>query len=109
VDENGNVNTQVHDVASMPNPYDPSRTFNPSENLNNSIDAVSKMDMFGGAGVGFRQNDDGTGTTSYVGEWLKSADNSIAMDWKSNSFVYGCLVGSTYRLLISLYFSLSRF
>ena len=25
VDENGNVNTQVHDVASMPNPYDPSR------------------------------------------------------------------------------------
>jgi len=64
VDENGNVNTQVHDVASMPNPYDTSRSFSPSGNLDNSIDAVSKMDMFGGAGVGFRQNDDGTGTVT---------------------------------------------
>mgnify|MGYP000296401104 CR=1 FL=1 len=64
VDENGNVNTQVHDVASMPNPYDPSQTISPSGNLNNSIDAVAKMDMFGGAGVGFRQNDDGTGTVT---------------------------------------------
>ncbi len=36
-----------------------------------------------------------TGTTSYVGKWVKSVDNSIAMDWKSNSFIYACLV-STY-------------
>jgi hypothetical protein len=39
--------------------------------------------------------DTGTGTTSYVGKWVKSNDNSIAMDWKSDSFVYSCLV-STY-------------
>ena len=64
VDENGNVNNQVHDVPSMPNPIDSSRTISPSQNLDNSIDAVSKMDMFGGAGVGFRQNDDGTGTVT---------------------------------------------
>ena len=37
----------------------------------------------------------GTGTTSYVGKWVKSVDNSIAMDWRSNSFIYACLV-STY-------------
>ena len=64
VDEKGNVNNQVYDVSSMPNPLDPSRTISPSQNLDNSIDAVSKMDMFGGAGVGFRQNDDGTGTVT---------------------------------------------
>ena len=64
VDENGNVNNQVHDVPSMPNPIDSSRTISPSQNLDNSIDAVSKMDMFGGASVGFRQNDDGTGTVT---------------------------------------------
>ncbi len=39
--------------------------------------------------------DTGTGTTSYVGKWVKSSDNSIALDWRSDSFVYGCLV-STY-------------
>ena len=64
VDDNGNVNNQVPDVSSMPNPHDPSKTVNPSQNLNNSIDAVSNMEMFGGAGVGFRQNDDGTGTVT---------------------------------------------
>ena len=37
----------------------------------------------------------GTGTTSYVGKWVKSDDNSIAMDWRSDSFIYTCLV-STY-------------
>ena len=30
--------------------------------------------------------------TSYVGDWLKSSDNRIAMSWKSDSFIYGCLV-----------------
>ena len=36
--------------------------------------------------------DSGTGTTSYVGKWVKSDDNTIALDWKSDSFIYGCLV-----------------
>ena len=39
--------------------------------------------------------DTGTGTTSYVGKWVKSDDNSIAMDWRSDSFIYTCIV-STY-------------
>jgi len=39
--------------------------------------------------------DTGTGTTSYVGKWVKSGDNSYAMDWRSDSFIYTCLV-STY-------------
>ena len=39
--------------------------------------------------------DTGTGTTSYVGKWVKSGDNTIAMDWRSDSFIYTCLV-STY-------------
>jgi len=39
--------------------------------------------------------DTGTGTTSYVGKWVKSDDNSIAMDWRSDSFIYSCIV-STY-------------
>ena len=34
----------------------------------------------------------GTGTTSYVGKWVKLSDNSIALDWRSDSFIYGCLV-----------------
>ena len=39
--------------------------------------------------------DTDTSTTSYVGKWVKSGDNSIAMDWKSDSFIYSCIV-STY-------------
>jgi len=39
--------------------------------------------------------DTGTGTTSYVGKWVKLNDNTIAMDWRSDSFIYACLV-STY-------------
>ena len=38
-----------------------------------------------------------TSTTSYVGAWVRSSDNSIALDWKSDSFIYSCLVG-TYTL-----------
>ena len=38
--------------------------------------------------------DTGTGTTSYVGKWVKSDDNTIALDWKSDSFIYGCIVGT---------------
>ncbi len=38
--------------------------------------------------------DTGTGTTSYVGKWVKSNDNTMAMDWKSNSFIYACIVGT---------------
>jgi len=34
----------------------------------------------------------GTGTTSYVGKWIKSNDNTLAMDWRSDSFIYSCLV-----------------
>ena len=33
--------------------------------------------------------DTGTGTTSYVGKWVKS-DNTIGVDWKSDSFIYIC-------------------
>ena len=40
---------------------------------------------------------DSTSTTSYVGAWVRSNDNSIALDWKSDSFIYSCLVG-TYTL-----------
>ena len=36
----------------------------------------------------------GTGTTSYVGEWWNS-DRNTAIDWRSDSFIYACLV-STY-------------
>ena len=35
-----------------------------------------------------------TSTTSYVGAWVKSSDNRIALNWKSDSFVYSCLVVS---------------
>ena len=35
-----------------------------------------------------------TGTTSYVGEWWNS-DRNTAIDWRSDSFIYACLV-STY-------------
>ena len=38
--------------------------------------------------------DTGTGTTSYVGKWVKSVDNTIALDWKSDSFIYSCLVSN---------------
>jgi hypothetical protein len=42
---------------------------------------------------------DSTSTTSYVGAWVKSSDNSIALDWKSDSFIYSCAVG-TYTLAV---------
>ena len=42
-------------------------------------------------------DDSSTSTTSYVGAWVKSSDNRIALDWKSDSFVYSCFVG-TYTL-----------
>ena len=29
---------------------------------------------------------------SYVRAWVKSSDSSIALDWKSDSFIYMCLV-----------------
>ena len=29
---------------------------------------------------------------SYVSAWGKSDDNNIALDWKSDSFIYMCLV-----------------
>ena len=38
---------------------------------------------------------DSTSTTSYVGAWVRSSDNSIALDWKSDSFIYSCVVLST--------------
>ena len=42
---------------------------------------------------------DSTSTTSsYSGAWVNSGDNSIALDWKSDSFIYSCLIGSTYTL-----------
>ena len=31
-------------------------------------------------------------TNPYVSAWLKSSDNTIALDWKSDSFIYMCLV-----------------
>ena len=37
---------------------------------------------------------DSTSTTSYVGTWVRSSDNSIALDWKSDSFIYSCVVGT---------------
>ena len=40
--------------------------------------------------------DTDTDITNYVGKWVKSSDNSIAMDWKNNDFVYACLVGTDY-------------
>jgi hypothetical protein len=33
-----------------------------------------------------------TTSFSYVGTWVKLGDNTIAVDWKSDSFIYGCLV-----------------
>ena len=32
---------------------------------------------------------DSTSTTSYVGKWLKS-NSTVGLDWRSNSFIYGC-------------------
>jgi len=32
---------------------------------------------------------DSTSTTSYVGKWLKS-DSTVGLDWRSDSFIYGC-------------------
>jgi len=31
-------------------------------------------------------NSTDTSTTSYVGAWVKSSDNRMALDWKSDSF-----------------------
>ena len=31
----------------------------------------------------------GSSTTSYAGKWLKS-DGSVGLDWRSDSFIYGC-------------------
>ena len=39
-------------------------------------------------------SEDPTDITSYVGKWVKSSNNAIAMDWKSDNFIYGCLVGT---------------
>ena len=43
---------------------------------------------------------------SYVSAWLKSSDNRIALDWKSDSFIYMCLV-SDYTYASHGSFSLS--
>ena len=51
---------------------------------------------------------DSTSTTSYVGAWVKSSDNSIALDWKSDSFIYSCVVGSTDTLAIQGSYSSSN-
>ena len=32
---------------------------------------------------------DSTSTTSYVGKWLNS-DSTVGLDWRSDSFIYGC-------------------
>jgi hypothetical protein len=55
-------------------------------------------------------NDDGTGTgtTSYVGDWVDSDDNSIAIDWKSDSFVYACLGDGTYTYALQGSYSSSN-
>ena len=50
---------------------------------------------------------DSTSTTSYVGAWVRSSDNSIALDWKSDSFIYSCDVG-TYTLAIQGSYSSSN-
>ena len=50
---------------------------------------------------------DSTSTTSYVGTWVRSSDNSIALDWKSDSFIYSCDVG-TYTLAIQGSYSSSN-
>ena len=34
-------------------------------------------------------DDTSTTTTSYVGKWLKS-DSTVGLDWRSDSFIYGC-------------------
>ena len=46
--------------------------------------------------------------TSYVGAWGKSDDLSIALDWKSNSFIYSCFVGSSYTLAVQGSYSSSN-
>ena len=51
---------------------------------------------------------DSTSTTSYVGAWVRSSDNSIALDWKSDSFIYSCVVGSTDTLAIQGSYSSSN-
>ena len=34
-------------------------------------------------------DDTSTTTTSYVGKWLNS-DSTVGLDWRSDSFIYGC-------------------
>ena len=52
---------------------------------------------------------DSTSTTStYDGVWVNSGDNSIALDWKSDSFIYSCVIGSTYTLAIQGSYSTSN-
>ena len=52
---------------------------------------------------------DSTSTTStYDGVWVNSGDNSIALDWKSDSFIYSCVIGSTYTLALQGSYSTSN-
>ena len=52
---------------------------------------------------------DSTSTTStYDGVWVNSGDNSIALDWKSDSFIYSCVIGSTYTLALQGSYSSSN-
>ena len=52
---------------------------------------------------------DSTSTTStYDGAWVRSSNNSIALDWKSDSFIYSCVVGSTDTLAIQGSYSSSN-
>ena len=50
----------------------------PSSSNSDSSSSTSSTDDSGG-----------TGTTSYVGKWINS-DNTIGLDWKSDSFIYVC-------------------
>ena len=68
----------------------------PSSSNSDSSSSTSSTDDSGGTGTdddsgGTGTDDDsgGTGTTSYVGKWINS-DNTIGLDWKSDSFIYVC-------------------
>jgi hypothetical protein len=90
-------------MSSSPSESNSYKTFSvsPSSSLSSSttykIRVTTGVKDFSGNTLS-SQYETSTGFTtglSYVGAWVKSSDSRIALDWKSDSFIYMCLV-STY-------------
>jgi hypothetical protein len=86
-------------MSSSPSESNSYKTFSvsPSSNLSSSttykIRVTTGVKDFAGNYLSSQYETSGFVTAfSYVSAWLNSSDNSIALDWKSDSFIYMCLV-----------------